>query len=159
MTWFNIPSTFIKIKNYLNYFENIFHFEYIGTLHLFSQISSNFPVYEMIFFSNILFRLYSNLIKIYVKPRKDNTNTLNLVIHRVKFRKKKLSKKYISTQYGVKLKKPSMYPTYFLCMSISIAILYRVFIVLIYTIVIIPLEPCALNVKIQHFVLSFSISY
>jgi hypothetical protein len=48
MTWFNIPSTFIKIKNHLNFFlEYICVFECISTLHLFPQICSNLPLYKM----------------------------------------------------------------------------------------------------------------
>jgi len=48
MKWFNIPSTFIKTKNHLNYFlEYIRVFEYIGTLHLFPQIYSNIPLNKM----------------------------------------------------------------------------------------------------------------
>jgi hypothetical protein len=65
MTWFNLPSTFIKIQNHLNVFWNICVFEYIGTLHLFSQIYSNLPLYKMkwnSFFPNILLMLYFNIL-------------------------------------------------------------------------------------------------
>jgi hypothetical protein len=60
-----IPSTFIKIKNHLNFFGIYFFFGYIGTLHLFPQIYSNFPLYKMkwnSFFTNLLPRLYFNII-------------------------------------------------------------------------------------------------
>ncbi len=65
MTWVNIPSTFIKSKNYLNYFWSIFVCEYIGRVHLFPQIYSNLQPYKMkrnSFFFNILPKLYSNII-------------------------------------------------------------------------------------------------
>ncbi len=45
--------------------EYICVFEYTCTLHLFSQIYSNLPLYRMkwnIFFSNLLHRLYSNIL-------------------------------------------------------------------------------------------------
>jgi hypothetical protein len=66
MTWVNIPSTFIKITNHLNLFlEYICIFEYTSTLHLLSQICSNLQIYKTkwnLYFSNILFRSYSNII-------------------------------------------------------------------------------------------------
>jgi hypothetical protein len=58
MTWFNKLSTFIKIKNHLNYFWNIF--VVFG-----AQIYSNLPLNKMkwnSFFMNILHRLYYNII-------------------------------------------------------------------------------------------------
>jgi hypothetical protein len=60
-----IPSTFIKTKNYLNYFWSIFVYEYIGIIHLFPQIYSNLQPYKMKrnnFFLNILPKLYPNII-------------------------------------------------------------------------------------------------
>jgi hypothetical protein len=60
---FNIPSTFIKIKNHVNFFWNIFVF--FGTLDLFPQIYSNLPLYNMKWnnlFSNFLPMLYYNII-------------------------------------------------------------------------------------------------
>jgi hypothetical protein len=60
VTWFNIPSTFIKTKNHF-----ICVFEYTCTLHSFSQIYSNLPLHKMKwnnFFSNLLPRLYSHII-------------------------------------------------------------------------------------------------
>ncbi len=63
MTWFNIPSTFINIRNYLNYFWN--HFWIHGYITLFPQIYFNLPFYKMKWnnFSPFLLpRLYSNII-------------------------------------------------------------------------------------------------
>jgi hypothetical protein len=63
-----IQYTFNFYKYYKSFkllFEYIYVFEYIGTLHLFSQIYSNLPLYKMKwknFFFNILPRLYSNII-------------------------------------------------------------------------------------------------
>ncbi len=66
MTWFNILSAFIKIKNHLNFFLGyICVFEYTYTLHLFPQIYTNLPLYKMkcnSLFLNILPRLYSIII-------------------------------------------------------------------------------------------------
>jgi len=65
MTWFNILSTFIKIKNYLNYFWSVFVFLIYRYTTLFPQVYSNFPPYKMKWnslFSNILSRLYSNIV-------------------------------------------------------------------------------------------------
>jgi hypothetical protein len=62
MTWLNIPSTFIKIKLFLEY---IYFIEYKSSLHSFSQIYSNFSFYKMKwnnFLKKILFMLYSNII-------------------------------------------------------------------------------------------------
>ncbi len=66
--------------------------------------------------------------------------------------KKKPEKKYISIQLGVKLRKPSilMVPEFHLSFFFPKHL---------HCCYIIPLEPCALNAEIQHFVLSFSISY
>jgi hypothetical protein len=95
------------------------------------------------------------------KVRKDNTSTLSLVIHRVRL-KKKLAKKYISIQGGVKLRKPS-FSWVSHCISVFSwappLLLHRFSLLLLVQVTIIPLEPCALNAEIQHFVLSFSISY
>jgi hypothetical protein len=65
MTWFNIPSTFIKIKNYWNFFWNIFVFlstqiHYIH-FHKYTPIS-HFIKWNEIIFKNILPRLYFNII-------------------------------------------------------------------------------------------------
>ncbi len=64
MTWFNIPSIFIKTRNHFISLEYICVFWYTSTLHLLPQIYSNFPLYKMkwIFFSNLLHMLYSNII-------------------------------------------------------------------------------------------------
>jgi hypothetical protein len=66
MTWFNIPSTFIKIKNHLNYFWSIFVFLNIHVHYIyFHKIYSNLSFYKMKwnnFFFNILLRLYFNII-------------------------------------------------------------------------------------------------
>ncbi len=75
MTWFTILLTFIKITNHLNYFGSILVFFNTNTLHSFSEIYSNLPLYKMkwnSFFSNILLRLYfsiiyKNLVKIFQK--------------------------------------------------------------------------------------------
>jgi hypothetical protein len=65
MTWFNIFSTFIKMKNYLKKIWKLFVF--LSTwvhLHLFPQIYSIFPLHKMkwFFFSVLLPRLYSNIV-------------------------------------------------------------------------------------------------
>jgi hypothetical protein len=54
----------IKIKNHLNYFLSIFVFLSTCTLHSFSQIYYNLSFYKMklIFFSNLLPKLYFNII-------------------------------------------------------------------------------------------------
>jgi hypothetical protein len=44
------------------------------------------------------------MIEISIKSRKNNINTVSLVIHKVRF--KKTYKQYISIQWGVKFKKP-----------------------------------------------------
>ncbi len=66
MTWFNILSTFIKIKNHLSFFWSKFVFLNTHVHHiLFPQIYSNLPIYKMKwnhFFSNILPKVYSNII-------------------------------------------------------------------------------------------------
>jgi len=65
MTWVNIPSTFIKIKSFKLFLEYICVFEYTDILHSFSQMYFNLPLYKMKWnniFSNILLRLYSNII-------------------------------------------------------------------------------------------------
>ncbi len=54
------------------------------------------------------------------------------------------AKKYISIQLGVKLF-PQFHPVFFTAPTCTTTI--------------IPLEPSTLNAEIQHFVLSFSISY
>ncbi len=65
MTWFNIPSTFIKIKDHLNCFWSMFvflgaHVHYI-CFHKYTPIS-HFIKWNELFFFNILPRLYSNII-------------------------------------------------------------------------------------------------
>jgi hypothetical protein len=66
MTWFNIPSTFIKIKNHKKYFWSIFVFLNIHVHYIcFHKIYSNLSFYKMKwnnFFSNILIRLYFDII-------------------------------------------------------------------------------------------------
>jgi len=59
---FNFYKNWKTFKFFLEY---IYVFEYIGKLYLFSQIYSNLPLYKMkwnSFFSNLLPRLYSNII-------------------------------------------------------------------------------------------------
>jgi hypothetical protein len=65
MTWFNILSTFIKIKNHLNYFWSIFVFLNIRVHYIcFHKMYSNLSFYKMKWnnlFSNILLRLYFDI--------------------------------------------------------------------------------------------------
>jgi len=67
MTWFNKPSTFIKIKNHLDCFYNTFvffstHLHYIY-FHKYIQISHFMKWNEMnFFFPNIMLRLHYNII-------------------------------------------------------------------------------------------------
>jgi hypothetical protein len=62
MTWLNIPSTFIKV----NYFWSIFLF--LSTQVHYIRFHKYIPIFhfikwnEIIFFYNVLFRLYSNII-------------------------------------------------------------------------------------------------
>jgi len=62
MAWFTILLTFIKIKNHLNHFGSTFVFFNTSILHSFPQIYSNLSLYKEIVFSNILLRLYFNII-------------------------------------------------------------------------------------------------
>jgi hypothetical protein len=77
---------------------------------------------------------------------------------------KKLAKKYISIQRGMKLRKPSVLVVNWVssCLSFflsaSTAATY-IFTSLSYTTTIISLVPRALNAEFQHFILSCSISY
>jgi hypothetical protein len=72
---------------------------------------------------------------------------------------KKPAKKYISIQQGVKLRWfPEFHPCLSFFLSASTAAT-KIFTAPTCTATIIPLELCALNAEIQHFVMSFSISY
>ncbi len=108
-------------------------------------------------------------LKISVKSGKDNTSTLSLVIYMVRFLKN-LEKSTLAFKggrwgwEGLKLRKPSilMVPEFhavFLFFWTSPLLLNRFSLPPTCTSTIIPLEPCALNAEIQHFVLSFSILY
>jgi len=95
------------------------------------------------------------IIEISVKSGKDSTSTLSLVIHRVRFLKKP-AKKYISIQQGVKLRWfPEFHPCLSFFLSASTAAT-KIFTAPTCTATIIPLELCALNAEIQHFILRFN---
>jgi len=77
MTWFNIPLTFIKIKIHLNYFWSIFvvlntHAQIYIYFYKYTPISHIIKWNEIVFFNNILLRLYfnitcKNIVKIFQK--------------------------------------------------------------------------------------------
>jgi len=109
---------------------------------------------------NKQFRDIMNILKLSVKWKKHSTKTLSLVIHKVRLKKKR-AKKYISIQRGMKpsnlvVNWISSYLSFFLSTS---TVATYIFTNPNRTIIIISLEPCALNVEFQHFIVSYSISY
>jgi hypothetical protein len=68
------------------------------------------------------------------------------------------AKKYISIQLGVKLF-PQFHPVFLFSRAPPLLAATWIFTAPTCTATIIPLEPSTLNAQIQHFVLSFSISY
>ncbi len=114
------------------------------------------------FYSKLLART-DDILEISVKSGKDSTSSPEFG-HTKGEIQKNVAKKYISIQRGVKLRKPSIlmvpefHPVFLVFLSGSTAAT-EIFTAPTYTAAIIPLEPCALNAEIQHFVLSFNISY
>jgi hypothetical protein len=70
MTWFNIPSTFIKTINHLNSFWNIFVFlsthVHCICFHKYTPISYFIKWNEILYFSKLYYNIiYKNIVKIF----------------------------------------------------------------------------------------------
>ncbi len=98
------------------------------------------------------------VIELSVKQEKHSTKTLSLVIHRLRFQKKKTPKKCISIQRGMKLRKPSILVVNWVssCLSFFLnaatAAATYIFTAPNCTITVISFEPRALNAEFQHFI-------
>jgi hypothetical protein len=91
-------------------------------------------------------------LEIFVKSGKDSTGSLSLVINKVRFIKALQNR----TQWEVKLRMvPSIFDG-FLSFTLSFFFPRVPPLARTCTATIIPLEPCALNAEIQHFILRFN---
>jgi hypothetical protein len=99
------------------------------------------------------------IIEISVKSGKDSTSTLSLLIHRVRS-KKNLQKSTLAFNGGWNSENHQIFLSFTLSFFFPEPLhCYHIDFHCSYLSTIIPLEPCALNAAIQHFVLSFTISY